>query len=385
MVLTVSINGADNVGKTTQIGLLPRHYSIFLAGSLHDSDEMLGQLVKNNKLKDWWWGCTDEEFVLTIFGALGRRRAKHMACEQVTMVVYDRGTAMFEAVAVAVIAVKSQDHDLTEARKKLHLILSRKEFHVPREQVAILLKHGHDLEESVRITLQREHQPADARYRLYQTLLQTELGHQEKRATYQHIILAGLPETHREVQNQLRAVLKPSIQHHSFQPILHNLRRIYAFGGLSEAGKSTFAQTLAVHCGPELAFRAKIAYFNELASERLGGSIYAHPEEEQAIMLLHELENFSNRHYWIKVMTIESLHRVTVTKWLKTWLGNKFQVVFIDASDDKRAERSLVPPDARIRNDSIKQGRGAHLIRGHADFILDNNGTFTDSVKSLLE
>ena len=71
--LTVSLNGADNVGKTTQIELLPRHYSILLVGSLHDCDEKIEQLVKTNQLSDWWWSTTDEDFFRTIFGGLGRR------------------------------------------------------------------------------------------------------------------------------------------------------------------------------------------------------------------------------------------------------------------------------------------------------------------------
>ena len=46
------------------------------------------------------------------------------------------------------------------------------------------LKHGSDSEESVKITLEREQKPADERYRLYQTFLQTELQHQEENKVY---------------------------------------------------------------------------------------------------------------------------------------------------------------------------------------------------------
>jgi len=47
MVLTISINGADNAGKTTQIALLPFHRSVALIRSLHEYDETLGNLVKS--------------------------------------------------------------------------------------------------------------------------------------------------------------------------------------------------------------------------------------------------------------------------------------------------------------------------------------------------
>lgn len=53
MPLTVFSNGADNVGKTTQIGLLPHHYSTSLVGSLHDCDQKIGQMVKAGSLDEW--------------------------------------------------------------------------------------------------------------------------------------------------------------------------------------------------------------------------------------------------------------------------------------------------------------------------------------------
>lgn len=384
MAITISINGPDNVGKTTQIGLLPRHYSILRVGGIHECDEKLQKLVNSNALKEWWWGSTDEEFVTTIFGALGRRYFNSMACEKAEIIIFDRGVEMFEAVAVATIAVKSQGRDLVKARAKLDSILNQKNLQLPREQVAILLKHGGNVAESVKITLQREDKPVDARYRLYQTLLQQELQRQENCGIYQHTIVAGLPESHIDVQDKIRAVCKSYTQHTAFQPVLHNLQRIYAFGGLSEAGKSTLAQSLCVQHMSEIAFRAKIAYFADLASEKLGKSLYDLSEKEQALWVLHEIEDFSNRHYWIRIITIESLHRDTMAMWLKTWLGDKLKIIFIDTADKNRLERSLVPRDMVVSKDKAKRKRGAHLIRSRADLILDNNGTFADCFRELL-
>lgn len=66
-----------------------------------------------------------------------------------------------------------------------------------------------------------------------------------------------------------------------------------------------------------------------MASEKIGKSIYALPEKEQALWLLHELEQFANRHYWLKFITFESLHRDAITMGLKTWLGEKLQTLVI--------------------------------------------------------
>ena len=384
MPLTISLNGADNVGKTTQIGLLPRNYSVSLVGSLHDCDQKMGQMVKNGRLSEWWWSCSDEEFVCTIYGALARRYWNSLANEQTAIAVYDRGTAMFEAVTVAVLAVKNDGNDLKEARAKLERIIQQHHLHVPREQLAILLKHGRDLEESVKITLEREQKPTDERYHLYQMLLQTELQYQEDNQVYQYTVVAGGPDTHRDVQEQIRGFIRSHTSVGTFTPMLQNLSRVYAFGGLSEAGKSSLAQSLSINYGTDVAFRSKIIYFNDVASDKIGKSVYTLPEKEQALCLFHELEQFSLRHYWLKIITIESLHRDTMTMWLKTWMGDKLQVIYVDTSDERRLQRTLVPYDTVISNDAMKLGRGADLIRERADLILDNNGPFEVSVKKLL-
>ena len=384
MPLTISLNGADNVGKTTQIGLLPRHYSVSVVGSLQDCDEKIARMVKSCRLDEWWWSCSDEEFVCTIYGALGRRYWNSLTNEQNAIAVYERGTAMFEAVTVAVLAVKNDGNDLNEARAKLGRLLEQHHLHVPSEQLAILLKHGASLEESVKINPEREQKPVDERYRLYQTLLQTELQYQEENKVYQYTIIAGGPDTHRDVQDQIRAIIRAHTSVLPFTPILHNLTRVYAFGGLSEAGKSSLAQKLSTHFGPDVALRSKIVYFNDMASEKIGRSVYNLPEKEQALYLFHELEHISLRHYWLKVITIESLHRDTMTMWLKTWLGDKLQIIYVDTSDERRLQRSLVPYDTVVLNDATKRERGADLIRERADLVLDNNGPFEVAVENLL-
>ena len=291
---------------------------------------------------------------------------------------------MLEAVIVAVLAVKNDGNGLKEARAKLRRMLQQHHLQVPREQLAILLKHGANLEESVKITLEREQRPADERYRLYQRLLQTELQYQEENKVYQYTVVAGGPDTHRAVQDQIRGIIRSHTDIRPFAPMLHNLTRVFAFGGLSEAGKSSLAQSLCTTYGPDVALRGKIAYFNDVASDKIGKSVYALPEKEQALCLLHELEQFSLRHYWLQFITIESLHRDTMTMWLKTWLGDKLQIIYVDTSDEGRLQRSLVPHDTVAANDATKRSRGADLIRERADLVLDNNGTFETSVKNLL-
>lgn len=71
-----------------------------------------------------------------------------------------RGVRVFHP---AVIAIKSPDRDLNKARTALHTILEENHLQMPRERLAILLKHGESMEDSFRITMSRESDPLEER------------------------------------------------------------------------------------------------------------------------------------------------------------------------------------------------------------------------------
>ena len=385
MPYTVSLNGADNVGKTTQIELLPSHYTVSKIGGLHDSDPRIADMHRRGLLRDWWWDSSNDEFTCSIFSALGRRYWGSMAGEHRVVTIFDRGAAMFEAVAVAVIATKSSDRDLNKARTTFAKIIERNNLQVPRERLAILLKHGDSLEESVQITMSRENETGNERYRVYQLLLQSELERQAQSGVYHHVLKVEATSSIGDVQDKLREVILQYTQNQLFLPMMYNIDHIYALSGLSECGKSSVAQAFRSHYGTEQAFRAKIVYFNDVISERLGKSVYSLPEREQALYLLHEIERFSNDHYWLRIITIESMHNDLVARWLKKWIGKKLRVIYIDTTEVNRFERALVPREAVISNDNIKRARGVELIRPDADLVLDNNGTFAVTMSNLLQ
>ncbi|KAI4281505.1 MAG: hypothetical protein L6R38_003631 [Xanthoria sp. 2 TBL-2021] len=385
MSYRVSLNGPDNVGKTTQIDLLPSSFTIGKVGGLHKTDNTkIGELHRQGLLRQWWWESSNEEFIRFIVGALARRHLDSMTDTLNQVILFDRGAAMFEAVVVAVIATKSLDHNLDNARAAFQAILNENHLQLPRERLAILLTHGGSLDGSLKITLNREEGILDERYKLYQFLLQTEMQRQERSGVYQHVIKIHTTSSIGIVQDELRKVLLRYTGNRLFTPMLHRLDNIYVISGLSESGKSSVAEGFCSHYGTGQAFRAKIVYFNNLISERLGKGIYSVPEKEQAQYLLHELERFSNDHYWLKIITIESMHRYMVATWLKKWLGKMIQIIYIDTADVRRLERALLAPEVIAENDRLKKERGVELIRSDADLVLDNNGTFADTVNALL-
>ncbi|KAL8971689.1 MAG: hypothetical protein Q9197_003145 [Variospora fuerteventurae] len=381
---TISINGVDNVGKTTQMRLLPSHYTISKISRFRVENTRIDELHQQGLLQRWWWESTSEDFVYSMVDTLAHRYWNATIELDSKLVLFDRGVAMFEAISVAVIATKRPDHDLDRARMAFCTILEESKLHLPKETFAILLTHGESPIESLQITLSREKEILDERYRLYQVLLQSELQRQERDGVYQHIIRISATSSIGNVQNELREVIFKYTTNSLFLPMLHQLETVYIISGLSNSGKSSIADNFCSHYGTAHAFRARIVYFNDLISEKLGRSMYSLADKEQARELYHELERFSTAHYWLKIIILESMHSHLVTKWLKVWLGDKLRVVYVDTVESLRLNRGLVMPEVIASKDTLKAARGVGLIRFDADLVLDNNDSLANTMNNLL-
>lgn len=232
--------------------------------------------------------------------------------------------------------------------------------------------------------MSRESDLRDERYRLHQPLLQSELQRQEQFEMYQHVIKVETTFSISDVQNKLREIILRYTQNRLFLPIMHKINCIYVISELSEAEKSSVVKAFCSHHETAQAFRVKIVYFNDLISERLNRSVYSLFERKQALRLLHELERFSNNYYWLRLIIIESMHRHSIARWLKTWVEKKLQIIYIDTTDVKRLQRALITSKAIVSNDNRKRKRDVELIRSNVDLMLDNNDTFFDIVSNLL-
>ncbi|GAP91699.1 hypothetical protein SAMD00023353_12800040 [Rosellinia necatrix] len=385
---TVSLNGPDNIGKTTQLSLLSDNFTVSKVGGLHEHDEMIHQLQLEGRWGDWWWNSSVEEFICTVIRAAVHRYQSSVASASrsgIDLVIFDRGVAMFKAVVVAMTAIKRGDDNLDTARQIVNEILQKNGLAIPHEELAIILMHNSgDIGQCVEWTMNRQEDPNDKEYAHYQRLLQTELLNQEAQMTYQYTIWVSQTDSYDKLQGIVRKIIFEETKNLFFQPMLHPVQIVIGFSGLSESGKSTMAKALCDSLGPHQAFRAKLVYFNNIASQRLSRSIYSLSEKEQALHILHGLESFARSHYWLRVLTIESLHGIGVTRLLKSWLGDRFQVVYIDVDDTKRLSRSLVTPSKLHENDQVKREKGVETIAAEADLVLGNNGSFESSFQSLI-
>ncbi|SHL23426.1 DUF4254 domain-containing protein [Actinacidiphila paucisporea] len=149
------------------------------------------------------------------------------------------------------------------------------------------------------------------------------------------------------------------------------LARVVAFGGLSECGKSTSAEFVRRACGAQ---RFKIGYLLRQSAARHGlADPYALSPRRQAELLLDELNRFADAHVDTRLITIESVHDEASIGELKKLMGDRLQIVYLDASFAVRVSRSGMAAHAVAAKDEIKMSRGAHQVAALADHLVDNS------------
>ncbi|MEU3212995.1 DUF4254 domain-containing protein [Nocardiopsis alba] len=152
-----------------------------------------------------------------------------------------------------------------------------------------------------------------------------------------------------------------------------NLPPVIALGGLSECGKSTSGIFLS---RDEDAVRFKIGFLLTQAAARQGlADPYALSPMRQAELLLDELNRFADAHVDVELITIESVHRAESIAALKSLMGERLRVVYVDVPFAVRLARSGGTRQALEGKDRIKTHRGADRIP--ADEVLDNSGSVT--------
>ena len=124
-------------------------------------------------------------------------------------------------------------------------------------------------------------------------------------------------------------------------------------------------------------------YFLDLISRRQGRDIYSRSERDQAFAFCNELHAYLQAHYWVKYVTIESVHMFESIRWMKQILGDKLCIVYVDVSLDKRRLRSLDALTTLAKKDATKTQRGADRVTDIADYVMNNNGSLRQSQQKL--
>ncbi|KAJ7811952.1 hypothetical protein B0H14DRAFT_3754020 [Mycena olivaceomarginata] len=145
-------------------------------------------------------------------------------------------------------------------------------------------------------------------------------------------------------------------------PYLHRqrLRFVLALGGLSECARSTLSAPTHSHFWPP----------------GLGLDVYALPEAVQADLLVQQIEKQAKAHFWVAVLSLESVHRLGASErrsafWV-TWCRSSGGPGEVEGTEEE--ERVQKKMQELRDKDVVKRERGAECVKGIADLVFNNGG-----------
>lgn len=366
----LSLSGQDGSGKSQHIRLLGwDNPNLF-----HITRPLIEYNPNWPKLKgyaaaEWWFEKVSmDELASLIVEAINTR---HRDSVPGKISVYDRGCFMFEAVCAAT-KMTREEVPLEAARKWARTIFLQKLDHQPEECEVVLIPSAPYFA-SVNHLLAVVDPPEDLgfpissrrRYARYQDNLRAALSSMTAERSC-HLVTVDAPII--EVQDRIRSVAEKEFDR-AVRRLDIATSPIIGFGGLSECGKSSFAQHLATQHGFS---RFKLRYFIEVV-ERLGKRT---PE-----LVVLEVIRFLRDHYYLERISLESLHDPYVPAMLKLLLGDRFRIVYIETDQEVRIQRAMkelsidvtAATTLVIDKDHGKKERGAEVVRGIADLVFDNS------------
>jgi hypothetical protein len=363
--LAVSVNGVDNVGKTTQLRWLMRGIpGAELVGPIDLWDPRWRELAAGDFGK-WWFeeSSTAEHVTLVMRSHAARRRGSP------ALALEDRGLPMLHAACAATAAVK-EGLPAKQALAMVEQIAADLPTADGRRETHILMLRRATPEREAAAALGREH-GASRLYHAYQQALAEIIHLQAAQGVYHAVLTIGdLPII--DVQQHLRLQLcEAGIAATPLAAAL--LDRVWMLAGMSESGKSTVGALLRDEHGVT---RLKIGYLLGVAAARAGVAdpYQAWSSEEQAERLAEELLLFVQLSKASRV-SLESARDAASTRQFKRVLGERCQVVYVSADSAVRTARGTEPPDSLSARDATKAACGADRIIDFADHVIDNNGT----------
>ncbi|MFF8467457.1 hypothetical protein [Streptomyces griseus] len=197
----VSLNGPDNVGKTTHLVRLAERWDGFQPlGAVHEHDPEPWARVAAGDYARWWFETSTTVELTEMLLACHAKRA--VAREAGRTGLLDRGLPMLLAVATATCVVKD-GLTVGEAFKTVTGIAGSR---ATAAETAILLLPSLDAERSYAITSAREGRPWTGIYPAYQKTLHAVLLRQTEHGSYTAVVDCenrSLDDVHSDVLDRL--------------------------------------------------------------------------------------------------------------------------------------------------------------------------------------
>ncbi|MET7820493.1 hypothetical protein [Micromonospora zamorensis] len=376
MRIAVTLNGADNVGKTTNARWLASALpDVEFTGTVDRWDRRWAEVSRRDFSQWWFVDSTTDEHIDLVFSSHAARSAGGGP-----LALEDRGWPMLVATCAATAAVKdgiSTAEALAQVETK-----ARRYARAPRRELHLLLRHSNQELAEAHHAVAREPVPATERYVEYQRRLAEAIDLQVDGGEYQAIVVRGdrpLLDVQREIRE---AVAQLDVPVAPLPP--DRIEHLWVLAGMSESGKSTVGELLRTE---HTATRLKIGYLMQLAADRLGRADPYREWDEltQAQMLTEEILRFAALNPGSHRISLESAHRFDATAHLRRIWGQRCEILFLRLPDRLRAQRATETMESLSTRDAIKQSRGGDRIALIADAVIDNGRSLAALKRAVTE
>lgn len=366
---TISINGRDGIGKTEQIKLLKGDNRFHFTANLVDCSK---RWTKLNPIDGFNWWFKDVPFMELTSIILESLKARRTTYESNKININDRGSYMFKAVCAATLATREQlpVEDIINLIDELFED-EIKECRIDENEILFIPDTEYELKIKPLISIANkktiEYLPWQTEmYARYQSFLSYFINYYFQNMNSENVICVN--NCIIDIHNKFRVILN-QICNTNLSMICESFEKLIAFGGLSESGKSSFAERLSTN---HHFYRLKIKYFNEIICNR---GVESKPD-----ILGKELLNFFQNHKHITNASIESLHGNDLPAYLKLLFGTKLKIIYLDTPKEKRIKRTAQALNinekvAQLNTESkdyVKLSHGADKVKDIADVVFDN-------------
>ncbi|MFD6567927.1 hypothetical protein [Micromonospora profundi] len=376
MRTAVTLNGADNVGKTTNARWLASAMpGVEFTGTVDRWDRRWAEVSRRDFSQWWFVDSTTNEHIDLVFSSHAAR-----CTGGGPLALEDRGWPMLVATCAATAAVK----DGTSTAEALAHVEARARRYAPapRRELHLLLRHSDQPVAEAHHAVAREPVPTTERYVEYQRRLAEAIDLQVDSGKYEATVVRGhrpLLDVQREIRQVLTQLDVPVVP---LPP--DRIQHLWVLAGMSESGKSTVGELLRTE---HTATRLKIGYLMQLAADRLGTADPYREWDEltQAQMLTEEILRFAALNPGSHRISLESAHRFDATAHLRRIWGERCEIVFLRLPDRLRAQRATEAMESLSARDAIKRSRGGDRIASIADTVIDNGHSLAALKRSVTE
>lgn len=378
---SIALSGLDGVGKTQQISLLKLdgNKTFHFTNPLVKYDERWPD-YKGTSMGKWWFEDVSPDLFVDIILSSLKKRSADTAGGKIS--IHDRSVNMFKAVVAATFLTRGIQREVDilnfvdTAFEEVQALYS--------EETEIVLIPSDEYQSSIQMYLDSINfetetfsEQNEIRYQRYQSFLKKMLEVYVYPLAQPIIVDAPIVD----IQNRIRSLLNGDLSL-NLQQFLSDDTLIIALGGLSECGKSSFANHFRGRHG---FFRLKQKYFYDLVESHYG---VIKPD-----LVVLEMLRFFQSHTITKNFTLESLHDPAIPAMLKLFFGTRAKIVFIDTSIQVRSLRCADEEKCDIEQakrliagkDALKIARGAELVKAIADQVVNNDvGNFVENSETIL-